>query len=42
MLRLDLCDNSNPFIVVKGKINVTDTDNTNRRNKKLTFRIMVP
>ena len=42
MLRLDLSDNSNPFIVVKRRINVTDTDNTNRRNEKLTFRIMVP
>ena len=37
MLRSDLCDYSDIYIVLKSRINVTGTNNTNRRNKKLTF-----
>ena len=37
MLRLDLCDYSDAFIAVKGRIGVIGTNNTNRRNKKLTL-----
>ena len=37
MLRLDLCDYSDAFIVAKGRIGVIGTNNTNRRNKKLTL-----
>ena len=38
MLRSDLCDYSDAYIVVKGRITVTGTNNANRRNKKLTFK----
>ena len=38
MLRSDLCDYSNEYIVVKGKTSVTGTNNANERNKKLTFK----
>ena len=38
MLRSDLCNFSNGYIVVKGRISFTGTDNANRRNKKLTFK----
>ena len=31
MLRWDLCDYSDAYIVVKGRINVTGTDNANRK-----------
>ena len=37
MLRLGMCDYSDAFIVVKGRIGVIGTNNTNRRNKKLTL-----
>ena len=37
MLRLDLCDYSDAFIAVKGRKGVIGTNNTNRRNKKLTL-----
>ena len=40
MLRSDLCDYSNEYIVVKGKTSVTGTNNANERNKKLTLKIM--
>ena len=42
MLRSDLCDYSDAYIVVKGRISVTGTDNANRRNKKLTFKNNAP
>ena len=42
MLRSDLCDYSNAYIVVNGRISVTGTDNANRRNKKLTFKNNAP
>ena len=41
MLRSD-CDYSDVYIVVKGRISVTGTDTTNRRNKKLTFKNNAP
>ena len=41
MLRSNLCDCSDAYIIVKERISVTGTDNTNRRNKKLTFKIML-
>ena len=37
MLRSDLCDYSDAYIFVKGKITVTGTNNANERNKKLTY-----
>ena len=38
MLGSDLCDYSDAYIVLKPRICVTDTKNTNRRNKRLTFK----
>ena len=38
MLRSDLCDYSDAYIVVKGRINVTSTNNANRENKNLIFK----
>ena len=38
MLRSDLHDYSDAYIVVKGRISVTDNNVANRRNKKLTFK----
>ena len=35
MLRSNLCDYSDGYIVVKGRIKVTGTNNANIRNKKL-------
>ena len=37
MLRSDLCDYSDAYIVVKVRISLTDTNNANRK-KKLTFK----
>ena len=34
MLRLDFSDYSDAYIIVKGRISVTDTDNANRRKKR--------
>ena len=42
MLGSNLCDYSDAYIVVKGRISGTDTDNANRRNKKLTFKDNTP
>ena len=42
MLESNLCDYSDVYIVVKRRISVTDTDNDNRRNKKLTFKDNAP
>ena len=36
MLRSDLCDYSDAYIVVKGTITVTEPDNA-KRNKEVTF-----
>ena len=41
MQRSDLCDYSNAYIVVKGKIIVTNPDN-DAYNKKLTFNNNAP
>ena len=38
MLRSDLCDYSEAYIVVKRRISVTGTNDANRRNKKLIFK----
>ena len=38
ILRSDLSDYSNAYIVSKGKTSVTGTNAANRRNKKLTFK----
>ena len=38
MLRSDFCDYSDAYIVAKGRINVIETNNANRRNKKLNFK----
>ena len=38
ILRLDLCEYSDAYIVVKGRISVSGIDGANRRNKKLTFK----
>ena len=42
MLRSDLCDYSDAYIVVKEGISVTGTDNANRKNKKLTSKDNAP
>ena len=42
MLRSDLYDYSNAYIVIKGKIIDKGTDNANRRNKKVTSKTNVP
>ena len=39
MLTSDLCDYSDAYIVVAGRISVKGTDNANGRNKNLTFKI---
>ena len=39
MLRSDICDFSDAYIVVKGEITVTNPDNT-KRNKAVAFKIM--
>ena len=42
MLRSDLCDYSDAYIVVKGRIGVRGTNDANRTNKKLTFKNNAP
>ena len=42
MLRSDLCDYSNAYIVLKAAITVTGTNNDNRINKKLVFKNNAP
>ena len=37
MVRSNLRDYSDAYIVVKGRINITGTNAANRRNKKLPF-----
>ena len=41
MLRSDLCDFSNAYIVVKGDITVTEPDNA-KRNKSVAFKNDAP
>ena len=38
MLRLDICEYSDAYIVVKERISVTGTNHASERNKKLIFR----
>ena len=42
MIRLDLCDYSNAYIGVKGRISVSGTNNANRRNKNLILKNNYP
>ena len=42
MLRSDLCDYSDAYIVVKGRISVAGNNVDNRRNRKLTFKNGAP
>ena len=42
MLRSDFCDYKDAYIVAKGRIKVKGTNNTNRRNEKLTFKKNAP
>ena len=42
MLRSDLCDCNDDYIVVKGRISVTVNNVANRRNKILTFKNNAP
>ena len=42
MLRSNLCDQSDAYIVVKGKISVRGTNNANIKNKKLTIKNNAP
>ena len=39
-LRSDLCDYSDTYIVVKGTITVEEDNDTKKRKKKLTLRII--
>ena len=41
MLRSNLCDYSDVYIAVNGRINVRSTNDDNKRYKKLIFRIML-
>ena len=40
ILRLDLCDYSKAYIAAKRRITVIETNNANKRNKKLSLIIM--
>ena len=40
MLRSDLCDYSDAYIVINGIISVTRTNANNRRNKKLALKML--
>ena len=42
MLISYLCDYSHAYIVVKGRIIVTSTNNANKGNKKLIFKNNIP
>ena len=42
MLRSDLYDYSDAYIVVKGRISVRGNDNANRINKTITFKNNIP
>ena len=42
MLRSNICDYSDAYSVVKGKIIVGNTNNVNKRNKKLIFKNNAP
>ena len=38
MLRSDLCDYSDAYLVAKERISVTGANNASKRDKKLTFK----
>ena len=38
MLKSNLCDYSDTYIVVEGRVRATGINNVNRRNNKLTFK----
>ena len=42
MLRSDLCDYSDAYIVVKGDISLECDNNPNKRNKNLAFKNSAP
>ena len=42
MLRSDLCDFSDAYIVVRGDITVEGNDNANKRNKNIVFKNNAP
>ena len=42
MLRLDLCDFSDVYIVVKGEVTVTGGSNNSRKNRPLAFKNNAP
>ena len=42
MLRSNLCDYSDTYIIVKGRISVRDTNDVNRRYKNLTSKNNAP
>ena len=42
MLSSNLCDYSDAYIIVKGRISVRGTNDANKINKKLTFKNSVP
>ena len=42
MLRSGFCDYSDEYLVVKRKISLKDTDNANKRNRKLTVKKNAP
>ena len=42
MLRSDLCDFSDVYVVVKGTITVTQTSNKSRKNRSLAFKNNAP
>ena len=42
MLRLNFCDYSDAYMVVKGRITAEGTNNANKRNKNLIFRNYAP
>ena len=42
MLRSNLCDHSDAYIVEKGRISVRGTNDANKRNKNLNFRNNAP
>ena len=42
MLRFDLCDFSDAFIVVKGVVAVTNPNNAKKKNKVVAFKNNAP
>ena len=42
ILRLNFCDYSDAYMVVKGRITAEGTNNANKRNKNLIFRFYAP